>query len=331
MNETIKKNLNSTVKRVVIDEASEAQRLDNFLIRTCKGVPKTHIYRIIRNGEVRVNKSRAKVSTRLHIGDVVRIPPIRVSASQEGVVKPSSKALAIQLPILYEDNFFLAINKPAGLAVHGGSGVSFGVIELLRAQRPEARFLELVHRLDRDTSGILLVAKKRSALRKLNEFMREGDFDKHYLAIAVGKMHNTRQHVKLPLQTHLMPSGERRVKVNKDDGKPAHTIFNRMETAKTDTGSYVLVEAELKTGRTHQIRVHLAALGTPVLGDDKYGNFPVNHQWEKQGHNTMCLHAWKLSFPHPSTHEEQTVIAPVPDEFNRYWETISGHAVDSHL
>jgi len=256
------------VSFIEIDESAAGQRIDNFLVRVCKGVPKSHIYRILRSGEVRVNKGRVDAQYRLALGDIVRVPPIRTS--QSTVPAGAVPVPAAQFPVLYEDDALLVIDKPAGVAVHGGSGVAFGVIEQLREARPQGRFLELVHRLDRETSGVLMLAKKRSALVGLHEQMRENQTDKRYFACVHGEWASDwgrRRAVKEPLHKYLTPEGERRVRVQAD-GMPSHTVFNLVER----WPGYALLEAELKTGRTHQIRVHLAHLGLPIVGDAKYGN-----------------------------------------------------------
>ena len=293
-----------------VDESGETQRIDNFLFRHLKGVPKSHVYRILRGGEVRVNKKRVDQTYRLKLGDLLRIPPIRVAEKPEAEFVP-----AVEFPILYEDDALLAINKPSGTAVHGGSGVSFGVIEQLRRARPQAKFLELVHRLDRETSGVLLVAKKRSALTGLHEIMREGNSDKRYYALVLGSWKNARQHVKLPLHKFDTPQGEKRVMV-REDGQQAHTIFSLKNSwAPQDRGiGFSLLEAELKTGRTHQIRVHLSHLGFPIAGDDKYGDFARNKMLMKQGLKRMFLHAHSISFNHPLTGEPLQITAPLPPE-----------------
>ena len=290
------------VRLVEVTEEHDGQRLDNFLMRLCKGVPKSHIYKAVRGGEVRVNKGRAAPDARIHIGDIVRIPPIRVPTPDEKRIVPGS-----EFPIVFEDEGLLVIDKPAGTAVHGGSGVSFGVIEALRAARPEARFLELAHRLDRDTSGLLLIAKKRNVLLSLHEMFRESKGSKHYLALIEGDWVNARQHIRLPLTKWTTQTGERRVKVEAD-GQVSHTIVS----AQKRFNGYSLVDAELRTGRTHQIRVHLASTGFPIVGDDKYGRDETRAKFVKLGFNRMFLHAHRLDIPHPLTQEPLALVAPLP-------------------
>ncbi|WP_026035534.1 RluA family pseudouridine synthase [Cupriavidus sp. BIS7] len=298
------------VAYVTVDESSEGQRIDNFLLKIAKGVPKSHIYRVLRSGEVRVNKGRVDATYRLQIGDVIRIPPIRVA---EKPAEASGFVPAADFPVLFEDAHLLIIDKPAGVAVHGGSGVAFGVIEQLRRARPEAKFLELVHRLDRETSGVLVLAKKRSALVHLHEQIRGNGMDKRYFACVSGEFPNARQHVKLPLYKYSTADGERRVRVQAD-GLPSHTVFNRVEAF----DGYTLLEAELKTGRTHQIRVHLQSTGFPIVGDDKYGDFALNKALSrsgvKPGLKRMFLHAHRLTLTHPGTGAPITVSAPLPAE-----------------
>jgi len=305
---------NNSVTHAVIGDEEEGQRLDNFLIRCCKGVPKSHIYRILRSGEVRVNSRRVDATYRLCAGDKLRIPPIRVAERPGNEVDEAAKQ-RIDLPILYEDEAMLIIDKPEGIAVHGGSGVSFGVIEALRRQRPEARFLELAHRLDRETSGILLIGKKRLALTALHDMFREhgAGADKRYLVLVKGRWMNTTQHVKLPLHKYLTDGGERRVSVN-PEGKAAHTVFRLL--ARWPEMS--LIEAQLKTGRTHQIRVHLTHLGFPILGDEKYGDFVLNRELKRTGLKRMALHAWRMAFRHPLTGAPLECIAPLPEGISSY-------------
>ena len=291
-----------------IDEASAGQRVDNFLCKHLKGVPKSHIYRILRSGEVRVNKKRIDQTYRLQLGDQVRIPPVRVAEQPEREYVP-----AAEFPILYEDDALLVIDKPSGVAVHGGSGVSFGVIEQLRQARPKAKFLELVHRLDRETSGVLLLAKQRSALTAMHEIMRGGNSDKRSLTLVRGQWQNARQHVKLPLHKFDTPQGEKRVMV-REDGQASHTIFNLQQ----GWPEFSLLEAELKTGRTHQIRVHLSHLGFPIAGDAKYGDFARNKELAKRGLKRMFLHAHSIAFKHPLTGEPMSISAPLPKELQGF-------------
>ncbi|MVW77904.1 RluA family pseudouridine synthase [Bordetella sp. 02P26C-1] len=290
------------VRLVEVGPEHEGQRIDNFLLRLCKGVPKTHIYKAIRGGEVRVNKGRIQADYRVAVGDVVRVPPFRMPAPDQPRPVP-----AAEFPVVFEDDAMLVIDKPAGVAVHGGSGVSFGVIEQLRAARPGAKFLELVHRLDRETSGLLMVAKKRSALLALHAMLREGKGGKHYLALVEGDWVNERQHIRMALTKWTTQSGERRVRPD-PDGQPAHTIV----TLQQRFGGYSLLDAELRSGRTHQIRVHLAASGYPIVGDDKYGRDETRAQFARQGFTRMFLHAHQLTLPHPLTGETLTLTAPLP-------------------
>jgi 23S rRNA pseudouridine955/2504/2580 synthase len=302
----------AAVIAVVGEEAAE-QRIDNFLIRHCKGVPRSHVYRILRSGEVRVNSGRVDATYRLKLGDKVRIPPIRIAARQDG----NRPAPPRELAIVHEDDALLVVDKPSGVAVHGGSGVSFGVIEGLRASRPDARFLELVHRIDRETSGLLILAKKRSALTTLHAAMRDGAVQKCYLALVKGVWPTAKaggkRDVSLPLRKYVTKEGERRVSVE-SDGQEARTIF-RLERAFKD---YSLLSAELKTGRTHQIRVHLAHLGFPIAGDDKYGDFDLNKVLAKNGLKRMFLHAATLAFEHPLTGERLRLAAPLPQELQQF-------------
>jgi len=300
-----------SVTWIEIDEESAGQRIDNFLFRHLKGVPKSHVYRILR-GEVRVNKKRIDQTYRLQFGDILRIPPIRVAEKPDTSFIP-----ACEFPVLFEDEALLAIDKPAGTAVHGGSGVSFGVIEQLRRARPQAKCLELVHRLDRETSGVLLVAKKRSALTGMHEIMREGNSDKRYLTLVLGSWQNAKQHVKLRLHKFDTPQGEKRVMV-REDGQTAHTIF----TLQQRWPGFSLLEAQLKTGRTHQIRVHLSHLGFPIAGDAKYGDFARNKELMKQGLKRMFLHAHTIAFNHPLTGEPLNITAPLAPELQKFLDRL---------
>lgn len=301
--ETSKSPEQPVVRLVEVGAEHDGQRIDNFLLRLCKGVPKSHIYKAIRGGEVRVNKGRISADYRLAAGDTVRVPPLRLP--DPGAPRPVP---ASEFPVVYEDDAMLVIDKPAGVAVHGGSGVSFGVIEQLRAARPDARFLELVHRLDRETSGLLMVAKKRNALLALHAMLRDGGGRKHYYALVQGDWVNDRQHIRLPLTKWTTASGERRVRVDPRDGRPAHTIV----TLESRYGGYSLVDAELRTGRTHQIRVHLAASGFPIVGDDKYGTDEVRAEFTRRGFGRMFLHAHRLTLPHPLTGATLELEAPLP-------------------
>ena len=301
---------------VTVDENSDGQRLDNFLMRQFKGVPKTHVYRIIRSGEVRINKGRVQADTRVQTGDVVRLPPVRVS--EKIAEKLDNPAPPREFPILLEDDHLIALDKPAGVAVHGGSGVSFGVIEQLRRARPQAKFLELVHRLDRDTSGILLVAKKRSALTKLQDQFRERETGKTYLAMVVGAWPANKKVLDKPLVKFLLPSqggqdGERRVKVTTKEDPEGMKSVTLVKIAQKGE-KFTLLEVTIKTGRTHQIRVHLASEGFPIAGDDKYGDFDVNKALQKQGLKRMFLHAWRLQFDHPATGERVALLVDLPPE-----------------
>jgi 23S rRNA pseudouridine955/2504/2580 synthase len=304
---SIEENQTPQVIYVEINEDNCDQRLDNFLISRLKGVPKSRIYRLVRKGEVRVNKGRVDIKYRLAAGDVVRIPPIRVAERSEESFVPKGLQAALQQGILFEDDGFMVINKPAGFAVHGGSGVSSGIIEGLRLIRPEARFLELVHRLDKDTSGCLLIAKKRSALRKLQEFFRNSEIKKTYQALLAGQWERKKLIVTAPLLKNISKGGERIVVISKA-GKAAETLFTRIKLFRNAT----LVEASPKTGRTHQIRVHAASLGHAIVGDDRYGIDETNKLFKNKGYKRMFLHAETLQFKHPVTDEKMTISAPLP-------------------
>lgn len=313
-----------TVKWLCVDEESVGQRLDNFLMRHLKGVPKTHIYRIVRSGEVRINKGRASADTRLQVGDQVRLPPVRVS--EKVAEKALNPAPGREFPVLLEDDSVLAIDKPSGVAVHGGSGVSFGVIEQLRQARPQAKLLELVHRLDRDTSGILLVAKKRSALKHLQDQFRERETGKTYLALVKGDWPSKLKVIDQPLHKYVLAGkdgqdGERRVRVTTPEDPDGMRSITLVKVAQRLPGA-TLLEVTIKTGRTHQIRVHLSAQGHPIAGDDKYGDFDWNRQLLKPqdgpGLKRMFLHAWRLQFNHPVTAERVALQADLPPELKVY-------------
>ncbi|WP_193014359.1 MULTISPECIES: 23S rRNA pseudouridine(955/2504/2580) synthase RluC [Gammaproteobacteria] len=298
------------VQFVTIDGDEAGQRIDNFLLARLKGVPKSMIYRIIRKGEVRVNKGRIKPEYKLNAGDILRIPPVRVAEKEEIAVSPKlDKVAALTNCILYEDDHLMLINKPSGTAVHGGSGLSFGVIEGLRALRPEARFLELVHRLDRDTSGVLLIAKKRSALRALHEQLRLKQMQKDYLALVRGEWQSHAKVVQAPLLKNILQSGERIVKVS-NEGKPSETRFKVEERFEFST----LVKASPVTGRTHQIRVHALHAGHPIAFDDRYGDRNFDTQLVGTKLNRLFLHASSLTFTHPSTGEQMRIEAPMDNQ-----------------
>ena len=321
-----------SVKTLTVDEDSAGQRLDNFLMRHLKGVPKTHVYRIIRSGEVRVNKGRASAEQRVEAGDLVRLPPVRVSAQVQA--KAEAPAPAREFPVLMEDEALMAIDKPAGVAVHGGSGVSFGVIEQLRRARPGLANLELVHRLDRETSGVLLVAKKRSALKNLQDQFRDRETGKTYLALVLGLWPSNKKVIDSPLMKYTIPNGvgegERRVKVvGKDDPNGMRSI-TLVRVART-VGPYTLLEVTIKTGRTHQIRVHLASQGHPIAGDDKYGDFEHNKLLQKMGLKRMFLHAWQLKFQHPQSHRPVSLQAPLPSELQKFVDGIQPPIIQPHL
>jgi 23S rRNA pseudouridine955/2504/2580 synthase len=331
-----------SAKTLCVEEDSVGQRLDNFLLRELKGVPKTHIYRIIRSGEVRINKGRVSADTRLCLGDRVRLPPVRVSERMaekaQAMAHSNANIPARDFAILLEDEHLIALNKPAGVAVHGGSGVSFGVIEQLRMARPQAKFLELVHRLDRETSGILLVAKKRSALNNLQHQFRERLTGKTYLAMVAGHWPQKLKVLDQPLHKYLLDgndeqAGERRVKVvPRDDpnGMPSVTLVKLNQWL----AEYSQLEVTIKTGRTHQIRVHLASAGYPILGDDKYGNFELNKALSRQNNQPslkrMYLHAWRLQFSHPATTKRIELLADLPAELASFSDALtSAHSTQN--
>ena len=313
------------VKTLTVDDDSAGQRLDNYLMRHLKGVPKTHVYRIIRSGEVRVNKGRAGADARVQTGDLVRLPPVRVSErvaeKAQDMATAALAAPAREFVVLFEDEHLLAIDKPAGVAVHGGSGVSFGVIEQLRMARPQAPFLELVHRLDRETSGILLLAKKRSALRQLQDQFRQRDTGKTYLALVAGQWPANRKVLDKSLHKYLLPDGERRVRVVAKDDPDAMSALTLVKVRQSGAG-FSLLEVTIRTGRTHQIRVHLASEGFPIAGDDKYGDFELNKALLRAPGSTalkrMFLHAWRLEFTHPASGVRQTLLAALPPELDTF-------------
>ena len=351
-----------------VGDDSAGMRLDNFLLKRLKGAPQSLIYRIIRSGEVRVNKGRAQASSKIALGDVVRVPPVRLEArsgAQAGRAGAGAGVAAgtdvergghagagdagggagaagvgaqrarlhqvragSDLDIIFEDDALLAINKPSGLAVHGGSGVSFGVIEALRAARPDAKFLELVHRIDRDTSGVLLLAKKRTALVAMHALLREGKTDKRYFALVKGDWpHTAKHHITTSLAKYVTEAGERRVAAADDAAysKDAHTIVSVVKRYGAGSEVMTLIEAQIKTGRTHQIRVHLAGEGYPIAGDDKYGDFAFNKREAKRGLKRLFLHAAKMAFVHPVTETRVRVEAPLPPDCEAYLQQRFAH------
>ena len=312
-----------SVSLITVAEHEAGQRLDNYLIKILKGVPKSLIHRIIRAGEVRLNKKRCKPDSRIQTGDLLRIPPVRTAEKQRSSENRAQAVPAREFTIIYEDDALLVIDKPAGTAVHGGSGVSFGVIEQIRRARPETRYLELVHRLDKDTSGLLMIAKKRSALVKLHEAIRNDHPKKIYLALGVGKLPNDSFHVKLPLFKYTGAQGEKMVRVS-EDGQSAHTIFRVLNRFSDDLlhqvglSQLTLVQATLKTGRTHQIRVHLQSQQCPIAGDERYGDYQANKRLQKLGLKRMFLHAAELHLDHPLTGEKLILKAPLPQDLAQF-------------
>ncbi len=304
---------NASARVRVIDSEGAGQRIDNFLLRELKGVPRSHVYRLLRSGEVRVNSRRVDATCRLAAGDKVRIPPVRTAAPAD---RPAPRSIPPDpgFRTVFEDDAMLVIDKPAGTAVHGGSGISFGVIERLRANRDGVRFLELAHRLDKETSGLLMVAKKRSALTALHSALREGRVRKEYLALVKGAWRGGRRVVDMPLRKYLTGEGERRVSVDRAEGKVSRTVFEPEQAV----GPFTLVRATLETGRTHQIRVHAAHLGHPLLGDDKYGDFELNKALAKRGLKRMFLHAATIAFDQPLTGERVELEAPLPAELAEF-------------
>jgi 23S rRNA pseudouridine955/2504/2580 synthase len=303
------------VRHLVVDEGSEGQRLDNFLLKVLKGVPKTHVYRVIRSGEVRVNKGRAAADTRLALGDQVRVPPVRVAERPAD----ASPAPAREFPIVFEDESLLVVDKPAGVAVHGGSGVSFGVIEQLRRARPEAKFLELVHRLDKETSGLLMLAKKRSALNALQQQFRDRETGKTYAVLVAGAWPAKLKVIDVALHKTTDAAGERHVKVVPADHADGRRSITLVKIVRALPG-FTLLDATIKTGRTHQIRVHLASAGHAIAGDPKYGDFALNKALARGTAVAGCrfermfLHAKRLSFTHPASGEVVTLESPLPAE-----------------
>jgi 23S rRNA pseudouridine955/2504/2580 synthase len=300
------------VRFIHVDAEDAGQRLDNFLLKHLRKVPRPLIYRIVRKGEVRVNKGRAQVSQRLQAGDVVRIPPVKLPDSPERVTPPASQVPRIEQAILFEDDDLIVINKPPGMAVHGGSGVSWGLIELVRNARPLAKRVELVHRLDRDTSGAIILAKKMSVLRDLHQQIRDHQVTKLYWTRVKGRWPKALIKVEQPLRKFTLPSGERRVEVH-PAGKPSLSFMRLL----ADLGQASLIEVKLATGRTHQIRVHCAANGHPIAGDDKYGDAEFDQWQARQGMHSLALHARMVAFKHPKTGEQVKIFAPLYPDFDK--------------
>jgi 23S rRNA pseudouridine955/2504/2580 synthase len=310
------------VRTVAVTEADDGQRLDNFLAKSLKGAPRSLIQRIIRSGEVRVNGARATFDTRIALGQLIRIPPVRLAARVEQALSDKFNAPSqpisltkkpIPFPVLFEDEHLLVINKPSGVAVHGGSGVAFGVIEQLR-QCGVSAFLELAHRIDRDTSGILVVAKRRPALVKLQEQLRDSVWKKNYLCVVAGVPDFTQKDVKLALLRTETPDGERRVRVDEANGQYA---LSRLRVLRK-TAEFAELQVRIVTGRTHQIRVHCASLGLPLLGDEKYGHFEQNKLLKKRQLKRLMLHATRLEFAHPITGEQLTLEAAPPPDYSGF-------------
>jgi 23S rRNA pseudouridine955/2504/2580 synthase len=317
--EKVVKPPSSNVRYLEIDETRAGQRLDNFLIATLKGVPKSHIYRILRKGEVRINRGRARPEYRLEEGDVVRIPPLRQSSARDIDPQQAAAGFAWLLPrILHEDDDLMIVNKPSGLAVHGGSGVGVGLIEALRGLRPDAPFLELAHRLDRDTSGCLLLAKSRPAMLALHRMLRDGEMEKTYVALVAGAWRGGAREVVAALEKNRPRSGERKVEVT-EDGKQAASLF----TPHQRFGFATLMEIRLLTGRTHQARVHAAHVGHPIAGDEKYGDREFNRRLQRLGLKRLFLHAQRLRFNHPLRDCKMDVEAPLPAELSTLLERLT--------
>lgn len=309
--------LKKNVTFETIEEDSEGQKIDNFLLKILKNIPKSHVYKILRSGEIRVNKKRVKTDYKLSLGDTVRIPPLSHSTEKKSVTPHATQVQKqnIQECIIFEDDSLIVLNKPAGIAVHGGSGISLGVIELFRQLRPEARFLELVHRIDKETSGLLLIAKKRSVLVAMHAIIRSKRLHKKYLVMVMGRWFKKQLTVDLDLVETKNSEGQKKVRVanpeNNEKTKQSKSVFFLKKTL----SDFSLLEVKLITGRTHQIRVHLAHLGFPILGDEKYGDYELNKKLKVNGAKRMFLHAMELGFDHPVSKENILLTAPVPKEF----------------
>lgn len=310
----------SSVRTLEIGPERDGQRIDNCLAALLKGVPKTHIYRLLRTGQVRVNGKRAKPDTRLVEGDALRIPPVRVAERESPGAPPTAMLDALRHAVIFEDKDFLVIDKPSGVASHGGSGVAFGAIEAMRAARPQDH-LELAHRLDRDTSGVLVFARSRRGLTGVQALIRAGETKKQYLCLMTGTLRRSKFDVNVPLRKSVLSGGERMVRVD-DDGKPALTFFRQVERYSNCS----LVEATLATGRTHQIRVHAAHAGYPLAGDPKYGEREANQHFAKLGLKRMFLHAARFEFE--LGERAYSFSAPLPDDLRAVLDRLQGGARD---
>jgi 23S rRNA pseudouridine955/2504/2580 synthase len=307
MNQT---DTSSAVRFITVKDGEEGQRIDNFLITALKGLPRTMVYRIVRKGEVRVNKGRIKADYRIQAGDIIRVPPMRLPEAPAVAAPSPHLAQFLRGRILHHQDGLIVVDKPAGLAVHGGSNLPFGLIEAMRVLFPEKEFLELVHRIDRDTSGLLMVAEKRSVLRELHEQLRQGRMRKTYVALLAGQLKGGQHKVTAPLFKTNLPNGERIVRVNNEEGKPSETVFRVIERFEHAT----LVEASPLTGRTHQIRVHAQFLGHPILGDEKYGNDDAGKAAKAWGLNRLFLHARDLTLKMPDKPEPLKFTCPLAPE-----------------
>jgi 23S rRNA pseudouridine955/2504/2580 synthase len=310
----------NSVTWLTVTEDEAGQRVDNFLFRHLKGVPKSHIYRILRSGELRANSRRLEAAYRIEAGDRLRIPPLRQPPPRPD--SPTTFKQRLTPRLIHQDEALAVLDKPAGWAVHGGSGVSRGIVEQVRAEHPDWKFVELVHRLDRDTSGVLLLARRRPALLELHRQLREGETEKHYLVLVKGHWADAKRSVRLPLEIRRTADGEKRVRVS-PTGQEAHTVFRLLRSWK----SYSLLEAELHTGRTHQIRVHLAHLGFPVAGDDKYGDFELNKQIAKLGLKRMFLHASSMVISHPVSGVRVEFAVPLPRDLQSFIDRLDAEAI----
>lgn len=314
----------SVVRHVRITESDQGQRVDNFLLKTLKGVPRSHVYRLLRTGQVRINGGRVRAQTRLSAGDQVRLPPWRGVARDEPSAAPDALRGRVASALIYEDDRFVIVDKPSGLAVHGGSGIRFGLIEVLRQMRPDATGWELAHRIDRQTSGCLLVAKDRQALLEFHGLLRKGGVEKEYDTLLVGEWRGGARDVDRALVKNRERGGERMVEVA-GEGERGQRALSRF-TPQLVTPVASLMRVRIETGRTHQIRVHAASLGMPVAGDDKYGSRAANRQLRTLGLKRLFLHARRLTFTLPESGYRLEVEAPLPEELQRVVSQLEGGA-----